>query len=88
MYQAGHALIPEPGFIPHSLNRPRSSESPQVRSLFGFAAIVVGAFALVLAALAVQLWRRGEGRTFDRAMLTATVAVASIYVVSLAGLAG
>jgi len=46
----------------------------------------MGVFALVLATPAAQTWRRGEGRRFDRSLLTAVVVVILVYAISMGAL--
>ena len=57
--------------------------SPQVRALYAITALVLRAFALGKAALAVQQWSRRAGKRFDRSMLTAMVVVTLLCAFSL-----
>jgi CubicO group peptidase (beta-lactamase class C family) len=60
--------------------------SSQIRSLLVITALLMGAFALVMAGLAVQLFRRGEGRRFDRWMLTTMAVAILVYAGSMGSL--
>ncbi len=57
--------------------------SPQVRKLFAATAYLMGAFTLAMAALAVQQWRRGEGKPLDRGIFTAITVVTLVYAISI-----
>jgi nitrate reductase gamma subunit len=57
--------------------------SPQVRGIFAVTAILMGGFALILLAVTVQLWRRGESELRERSFFTAIVILALAYAVTI-----
>jgi hypothetical protein len=62
--------------------------APQVRTLFTLTALLMAVLALAMMAFAIPLWRRGEGKTFDRSLLSVIVVITLVYAGSIGVLGG
>jgi D-alanyl-D-alanine carboxypeptidase len=61
--------------------------SPEVRTLFGVAAAVMGLFGIAMAVFAGRKWVRKEGRPFDRGLAAAVAILMLVCAVSIGALA-